>query len=727
MLNKSRKMKAVGVICLLASSLYGFQSLSGERLLSTAEASEPAAAAAVHPKSDLQLAKEKGIVEGYPNDPDLHGSRPITRAELVTMVNRAAKLAPSDNLSAPFPDLDDWQLEAVANAVTAGIVQGNEFGRFEPNRAVTREELAVMIVRILNKGDDPKVNTNVLNYFKDKDAISSWARPYVAYAVLSGLFDPVLGASFHPQGAATRDEAAKAIKPIVYQKIDILSTGGIRGHIESRLDQQSSRARGGIDTAAGVVYDYRSVNPAGTVVVDGGDAWQGTLVSDTTNGQAVLDAMARMPYDAAAIGSHEFDFGRDVLMNHIKQAPFPLLGANIIDDATGKRAGWTQPYTIIRKGGLQIGIIGLTTPQTQTTAKAADIEGLSFAEPLAYAKSLSAELKAKGCDLVLIISSLSGEQAAPSAPIKGELAELADGTGTDTLDAIVGGHSHRSVAGNANGIPVVASESRLHGLGHIQLYVDKASRKIVSSSAGLLETYADLTTPDPNVQQIAARYQAQTSEQTHIVIAQAADKWTARSFRYGVNGGQERDGAAPLGNSVTDAMRAAEQSDIAFTPIGGLAANIEPGKVTYGMMFEVLPFGSYNRTGTMTAEQIKRLLEVTDPASKLPALQFSGLKVEWDNRQPEGHKYTKITLTDGTPVYVDGKLNTSRTFRVTANDYLASGKVDGYAAFREVKDWKDGKALLDAWVDDIKARAAEGMAISLKDDGRDIRLDIQRP
>lgn len=726
MLNKRSRMKAVGVISLLATSLYGLQSTPSIGYIPLASAAEPAAAAVEQPASNIQLAKDKGIVEGYPNDSDLHGARPITRAELVTMVNRAAKLAASDKLGTSFPDLDDWQLQAVTNAVAAGIVQGNEFGRFEPNRPVTREELAVMIVRILNKGDDPEVNINVLNYFKDASSISSWARPYVAYAVLSGLFEPTLDGTFDPQGTATREEAARAIKPILFQVIDILTTNDIHGHIEVGFDKKRNQAQGGIETVAGVVYDFRSVNPSGTIVVDGGDAWQGTLISNTTNGQSVIDSMSQIKYDAAAIGNHEFDFGRDVLINNIKKASFPILGANIIDDQTGKRVDWTQPYAIIQKGGLKIGIIGLATPQTKTTTKSTHIEGLTFADPIPYAKQLSAELKAKGCDIVLVTSHLPGEQDAQSGEIMGELVDLANGTGKGTLDAVVGGHSHRRVAGIVNGIPVVEAQSWLYAVGHIQLYVDKVSKKIVSSNASLLETYTNLTTADKKVQQIVADYQSAIHTKTNEMIAQAAEKWTVQSFRYDQNGNQMRDGMTPIGSSVTDAMRAAEQSDIAFTNIGGLRASIDAGKVTYGMMFEVLPFGNYNRTGTMTAEQIKRLLEVTDPYSKLPALQFSGLKVEWDNRKPAGEKYSKITLLDGTPVFVDGKLNTSRTFQVTTNDFMATGAGDGFAAFGEVKEWKDGKIMLDAWVDYVLAQSASG-AITLQDDGRDVRLDLQQP
>ncbi|UUZ83379.1 5'-nucleotidase C-terminal domain-containing protein [Paenibacillus sp. P26] len=675
-------------------------------------------------KTDMQLAYDKGAVEGYPNDTDLHGSRPVTRAELVTMLNRAAKLARADNKQKPFPDLEEWRRQAVNNAVAAGIVTGNEQGRFEPGRTVTREELAVMVVKAITKGGEPKVNGNVLNYFKDSAEISDWARPYVAYGVFAGLFEPRLDGHFDPKGAVTRDEAAKALKPILFQVVDILTTNDIHGHIEVGFDKRRNQEQGGIETVAGIVYDFRAVNPNGTVVVDGGDAWQGTLISNTTNGQSVMDTMAQVQYDAAAIGNHEFDFGRDVLIDNIRKAKFPILGANIIEDKTGKRVDWAQPYTIVKKGGLNIGIIGLATPQTKTTTKSTNIEGLTFADPSPFAKNLSTELRGKGADLVVVTSHLPGEEDAKSKQIMGELIDLAAGTGGGTLDAIVGGHSHRRVAGIVNGVPVVEAQNWLYAVGHIQLYVDRETKKVVSSDAGPLETYTNLTTANKDVQKTVADYQSKIAAKTNEVIATAAEKWTTQSFRYAVNGGQRWDGVTPIGNSVTDAMRAAEKSDIAFTNIGGLRSDIDAGPVTYGKMFEVPPFGNYNRTGTMTAGQIKKPLEVTDQYSKLPALQFSGLKVEWDNTRPLGDKYTKITLLDGTPVYTDGKLNTERTFKVTTNDFMATGSGDGFTTFAEVKDWKDGMIMLDAWVQYVKEQGKSG-PVSLQQDDREVRLDLK--
>ncbi|MEW9702081.1 5'-nucleotidase C-terminal domain-containing protein [Paenibacillus sp. SI8] len=709
------RLTALALVTVLTSSF----------TISLASAETPAPVSSAKAKSDMQLAVDKGAVEGY-GDTDYRGAQAATRAEVVTMINRAAKLKSADLGTAAFRDLADWQKQAVANAVAAKLISGFADGSFHPNAPVTRQELAELIVKAITGGQLPKVNENVLNYFKDNLSIAKESRPYVAYAVISGIFSPTLDGNFNPTAEVTRDEVAKALKPILFKVVDILTTNDIHGKIEVGFDKKRNQGQGGIETLGGIVTDFRAVNPEGTVVVDGGDAWQGTLISNTTNGQSVMDTMAQVQYDAAAIGNHEFDFGRDVLIGNIKKAKFPILGANIIEDKTGKRVDWTQPYVIVEKEGLKIGIIGFATPQTTTTTKSTNIEGLTFANPIPLAKELSKELRAKGVDIIMVTSHLPGEQNQKSQEIISELADLANGTGNGTLDAIVGGHSHMRVSGIVNGIPVVEAQSWLYAVGHIQLFVDKTTKKVVSSNASLLETYTNLTTADEKIHQTVEDYKAKIAVKSGEVEVVVAEPLTRKSFRFAANGGVERDGASQLGNSITDAMRASEKSDVAFTNIGGVRADLDKGDLTYGKMFEVFPFGNYNVTGTMTAEQIKTAMEVTDKYSKLPAIQFSGLKVEWDATKPDGQKYATITLLDGTPVYVDGKFNTSRTFKVTTNDFMATGNGDGFTVFGQVKDWKDGAIMLDAWVNYAKSLKAAGKTLSIPDDGRDVRLDLKK-
>ncbi|TCP52739.1 2',3'-cyclic-nucleotide 2'-phosphodiesterase (5'-nucleotidase family) [Tumebacillus sp. BK434] len=709
------KFGAMAVVASLFATLAAPQVMAEEAVTTAA----PAA------KSDIQLAQMKGAIVGYPGTTDLKAEKYVTRAELVAMINKALALQNVKVKKSSFNDLAQWQSQIVENAVAAGLISGVGNGKFEPNRTVTRQEMAVIIGASMNGGKIPTVNQNVLNYFKDKDNVANWAKPFVAQTTIAGVFAPNAEGNFNPTEPMTRGEAAKALKYLLFDVLDILSTNDIHGNIEVQFDKNKQKDQGGMETIGGIVNDFRSVNPKGTIVVDGGDAWQGTLISNLFNGESVIKSMEDIKYDAMAIGNHEFDFGRDVLINNINNSKVPIISANVIDDATGKLVDWTKPYVILDKGGVKVGVIGFSTPQTATTTKSTNITGLSFPDPAPIAKQLSAELKAKGVDVIVVTSHLPGEQAAATKEIVGELVDLANGTGNGAIDAIVGGHSHQRVAGIVNGIPVVEASQWTWALGHIQLFVDKTTKDVVSSNAGLLETYTNLTTGDAEVKAIVKGYKDQVKVKEAEVQGVTATNLSRKSFRMAKNGNQDRDGVTALGMTITDAMRKSTGADVAFTNAGGIRADVEAGEMTYGEMFAVLPFGNTNMTGVMTAEQVKRAVDVPDKYSGVIATQWSGLNVEWDGTRAKGDMVTKITLLDGTPVYVDGKYNTDRTFKVTTNDFMATGTGDGYVVFGEVKDWQLGDVLLDAWIAEIKALHAEGKQLNIAPDGRDIRTDLE--
>jgi len=715
MTRKASKLATAAVAASLVSALYGTQAFA-------ADESKPAASTA-KAKTDVELAVEKGILIG--DGSSIRENAFVTRGELISMINRAAKLEKVTMKKAPFDDLDMWQVEAVQNAHAAGIIQGNGSGKFQPNRAVTREELAVIVVGALTQGQVPKADLSVLNYFKDKDSISEWAKPYIAYGMTSGVFDFKLDSEFKPQASLTRAEAAKALKPVLFDIIDLLTTNDIHGSVEPFFDKNRKMERGGLAAVAGVVNSFRAANPDGVLLLDAGDAWQGTLISNTSNGWVVIDGMKKMGYDAMTVGNHEFDFSLQTLKDNIAKAPFPIVSANIIDEKTNQLVDWIKPSTTVTRKGVKIGVIGASTPQTETTTKSTNIVGLNFPNPAPYITAEAAKLRAAGANLIVADTHLPGENDKTKG-IVGELPNLANAAGLSVTDAIVGGHSHQPVAGIVNGVPVIEALSNTNAVGHIQLFLDKETKQVVSRESELLDTYKNLVTADSEVAKIVADYKVKIADKANEVEAVAAEKLIRNSFRYDINGGKDRDGISPLGASITDAMRASEGSDVAFTNAGGIRADVEPGEVTYSEMFTVLPFGNYNVTGTMTAQQLKKALEVLDKYTQLPAIQFSGLKVEWDNTRATGDKFTKITLVDGTPVYVDGKFNETRTFKVTTNDFMATGTGDGYAVFGEVKDWKDGSVMLDAWIKHFQAAKAAGKEISVKDDGRDVRLDLKK-
>src|SRR5205807_8027813 len=136
------------------------------------------------------------------------------------------------------------------------------------------------------------------------------------------------------------------------------------------------------------------------VVLEGGDMFQGTLVSNQFKGRSVAEVYEAVGVTAAAVGNHEFDFGVPALAERIAEARFPILAANIFKKGTRERPAWAHPTAMVEAGGVKIGIVGLATVETAMVTNPAHVGELDFAEGGPIAAQLAAELPAQGATIV---------------------------------------------------------------------------------------------------------------------------------------------------------------------------------------------------------------------------------------------------------------------------------------------------------------------------------------
>jgi len=134
----------------------------------------------------------------------------LSRAMVVQMIY-ALEGRPSVSGAGQFSDVSSgaWYADAVAWASSRGIVAGYSDGTFRPDQDVTREELAVILNRYAETIGASSVTAADLSGFSDADAVSSWAKDSVQWAVGAGLIAGRDGKQIAPQGTATRAEAAQ--------------------------------------------------------------------------------------------------------------------------------------------------------------------------------------------------------------------------------------------------------------------------------------------------------------------------------------------------------------------------------------------------------------------------------------------------------------------------------------------------------------------------------------
>jgi len=148
----------------------------------------------------------KGAIAGY-EDQTFRPDKDITRAEFATVLVKALQLEAKK--AKTFVDTaSHWAREDITTANAHGIVAGYSDEKFGPDDKITREQMAVMIVKSTNLSTDGQAPSAD---FSDSAKISAWAGEAVAAAARAGIIKGYSDGSFRPQGQATRAEAATVI------------------------------------------------------------------------------------------------------------------------------------------------------------------------------------------------------------------------------------------------------------------------------------------------------------------------------------------------------------------------------------------------------------------------------------------------------------------------------------------------------------------------------------
>jgi hypothetical protein len=165
----------------------------------------------------VSALQKKGAIAGVSNG-EFEPDRPVTRAELAEFISNAFG-EKSGQRQLTFSDIPTnfWANEAIAKAVATGFMSGYAEGDFRPNQPVPRYQVWVSLASGL-KLDPPAAPTDLLQRFGDRDRMPEWAVEQVAASTAAGLVvnHPDL-ARLDPEKPATRAEVAAAIYQALVQ------------------------------------------------------------------------------------------------------------------------------------------------------------------------------------------------------------------------------------------------------------------------------------------------------------------------------------------------------------------------------------------------------------------------------------------------------------------------------------------------------------------------------
>ncbi|MFL8936294.1 5'-nucleotidase C-terminal domain-containing protein [Rossellomorea oryzaecorticis] len=638
----------------------------------------------------VSFLADKGA-EGFP-DGTFGTHLSIKRVDAAVLIAKVLELDTENAPASGFKDVPARAVGAVNALKEAEIAYGKNSSTFDPDSHVTRGEIALWIERAFQLEGSVEVPFEDVNN-RYKDAISMM----VANDITQGLTETEFGVS----ALAKRGDFAiflhKAYQAMVEQSdflLTVMHTNDTHGNIQD------------IAKRATAIEHVRSENPE-ALLLDAGDVFSGTLYFNEFLGQADLEFMNYLGYDAMTFGNHEFDLGASAdghkaLADFIKGAEFPFVSANVdfTKDSTfdglqnfevSEDPADGEIYNGIVKevDGEKVGIFGLTTEETPFISSTGEVQ---FQDYIERATEMVDKFENQGINKIIALTHL-GYDDSLQYDNDLELAKQVDG-----IDVIVGGHSHTTldepVLNEDGEEPTVLVQTGEYGkaLGTLDVTFDENG--VLTGYAGELIKVSDLEA-DPVVADMLKPY----TEQIEAIKTQSIGKEAAVVL----DGVREnvRTKETNLGNLITDGMLAKAKTInpdtvIALQNGGGIRESIDKGDITMGEILTVMPFGNSLGIMELTGAEIIEALEHSVSAAPTASgafLQVSGLNFTYDSSKPAGERVQTVKVQDGSDL-VD--IDENASYFVATNTFTAKGG-DNYDVFK--KAYEDGRLSEPGYVD----------------------------
>ena len=489
--------------------------------------------------------------------------------------------------------------------------------------------------------------------------------------------------------------------------IVVLYTNDIHGAISSHEEFSGSSFSLGFAGVAGIKARAQEIAPV--LLVDAGDADQGSVVTTESNGVDVMNLMRDIGYDLYAPGNHDFDYGMEEFLTYAEETG-RFLSCNFIDNRSGQPV--LDPYRVLTcetadGEQLRIGFIGITTPETiakSTPTFFQDEDGnyiygfnAATDEDLYRSVQEAANAcRADGADMVIALSHL-GDWDVPT-----EWSSLAVAANTNGIDVFLDAHAESVLPGmfapnkDGDNVLITSTGAELETIGALMINIDDG---IVSVTSNLVDkiTDADMQTEayemiETSVEDIESKYEYLFDVEGHS------------NFKLTINDAEGnriiRTRETNLGDLITDAYRDFFGADIGIMNGGSIRADINAGDIRYTDLLSVMPWNSEVTLVEMKGQTILDMLEMgahSYPSEFGGFIQCSGMEYTIDASVPS----SVVINRDNEFVSVDGKyrvkdvlvggepLDLEKKYSVSINRYYSQEYGDGMTMFRDAEMVKD--------------------------------------
>jgi 2',3'-cyclic-nucleotide 2'-phosphodiesterase (5'-nucleotidase family) len=476
-------------------------------------------------------------------------------------------------------------------------------------------------------------------------------------------------------------------------RVHLIWTNDLHGHIAPEparfMNPEFPPPLGGGASAARYIKEIRAkaaTTGDEVLLVDVGDLFQGTPIGTKTQGTAVIEYFNSIGYEFVVPGNHDFDLGRENCERLARMSDFPWISANIDEESTGQLVDWVQPTLMLEYQGVKIGVVGITTPSTETMSFPQNVAGLKFQPMAERLIKYRDQLKAEGADIIF----LGIHEGLPYDPKKG-WQRITGATETETeaeqqgtygsnhsyggqnlmelvhevsgIDFAVGGHTHRGYhhpwIDPKNHTLCFESFGNGSSLGHAVLLIDRKTKTLLGYEPAhdrgtLITLFEDEIWPDPETREVLRPHQEATEAAMQAVVGTSA-----------IALGRGGPGANLVGNLVTDAMVQYFDADFSFQNLGGLRADLPAGDLRAQDIFSVLPFGNELVVVEMDGRMVRQIVE-RKLAGNSGGICTAGAKIHFDKNRPDYDRLVEFEV-GGAPWDPD------RMYRVVCTNFLMEG------------------------------------------------------
>lgn len=480
--------------------------------------------------------------------------------------------------------------------------------------------------------------------------------------------------------------------------IKIIETSDVHSNFFPYNFIECKKWSGSLARVHSFVKEQREKYGDNCLLMDNGDILQGQPTAyyynfiDTVSTHVAAEMMNYMGCLVGNMGNHDVETGHAVYDRWIKQCNFPVLGANIVDSATGQP--YLKPYEIIVRDGVKIAVLGMITPAIPSWLPEKLWSGLHFDEMEPCAQKWMKIIQEKERPDVVVGLFHAGKSGNKLGSVI-EDASMNVAKRVPGFDIVLIGHDHTractkvlNVAGDS--VLVIDPANNANVVSDVTVKITMKDGKMVAKSVdGKLEDMNKYPISEEFMQHFAPQYKA-VDDFVSRKIGTISRTITTKDAYFG---------SSPFIDLIHQLQLEISGADVSFSAPLSFKAEIKEGDICVSDMFNLYKYENMLYVMELTGKEIKGFLEMSyfmwtnrmkgpedhlmlfqEPIEEGKRVNFKNFSFNFDSAaginytvnvtKPQGEKITILSMADGTPFEMD------KVYKVALNSYRGNGGGD---------------------------------------------------